>query len=95
MELAGSLESEEVTMSGLGELPLLLFRNIGPLEIAIFAVVLLLLFGAARLPKIGTSLGLSLRAFKSAVTGQDEDEADAEEPTEKKARPLARSKEKL
>ena len=61
------------------EPPLLLFRGIGGLEIAIVVVVLLLIFGAAKLPKIGSSLGQSLRAFKGAVTGQDEADTEAEE----------------
>ena len=58
-------------MSWLGEPPLLIFRGIGPLEIGIIGVVVLLLFGATRLPKIGASLGQGLRAFKGAVTGQE------------------------
>ena len=58
-------------MSWLGEPPLLIFRGIGPLEIGIIAVVVILLFGTARLPKIGASLGQGLRAFKGAVTGQE------------------------
>ena len=72
-------------MSWLGEPPLLLFRGIGWPEMAIIGVVLLLLFGAARLPKIGSSLGQSFRAFKSAVTGHD-DEVEAEEPATKKVK---------
>ena len=71
-------------MSWLVEPPLLLFRGIGGPEIAIIGVVLLLLFGAARLPKIGGSLGQSFRAFKNAVTGHDE--VEAEEPTTKKVK---------
>ena len=63
-------------MSWLAEPPLLLFRGVGGPEIAIIAVVLLLIFGAARLPKLGASLGHSLRAFKGAVTGQDQDDAE-------------------
>ena len=63
-------------MSWLGEPQFLLFRGIGGPEIAIVAVVLLLLFGATRLPKVGTSLGQSLRAFKSALTGKDEEEEE-------------------
>ena len=35
----------------------------------LIAVALLLVFGASRMPKIGTSLGQSLRAFKGALTG--------------------------
>ncbi len=53
-------------------------RSFGPAEIALIAAVLLLVFGAAKLPKIGSSLGHSMRAFKSAVTGQDEPEEEEE-----------------
>ena len=67
-------------MGWLGEPPLLLFRGVGGAEIAIIMVVLLFIFGASRLPKIGSSLGRSLRAFKSAVTGQDEGEDEGEDP---------------
>ncbi|HLY49718.1 MAG TPA: twin-arginine translocase TatA/TatE family subunit [Solirubrobacteraceae bacterium] len=41
-----------------------------PLHIAILLVVLLLLFGAKRLPEMGRSLGAGLRGFKEAVTGE-------------------------
>ena len=61
------------------EPPLLLFRGIGWPEIAIVGVVLLLVFGAAKLPKIGSSLGQSLRAFKSAVTGLEQTELEDNE----------------
>ena len=81
-------------MSWLGDPPLLLFRGIGWPEIAIVGVVLLLIFGAARLPKIGSSLGHSLRAFKSAVTGLDETEAEAEELQEKKVKSPAKDEQK-
>ena len=43
----------------------------GPLgwpEIIIILVVLLLLFGAKRLPEMGRSLGRGMREFKDAVT---------------------------
>jgi sec-independent protein translocase protein TatA len=42
-----------------------------PLHIAILLVVLLLIFGAKRLPEMGRSLGSGLRGFKESVTGQD------------------------
>jgi len=37
-------------------------------------VVLLLIFGARRLPEIGRSLGSGIREFKGAVTGESEKE---------------------
>jgi sec-independent protein translocase protein TatA len=42
-----------------------------PLHIAFLVVILLLLFGARRLPEIGRSLGSGMREFKQAVTGDD------------------------
>ena len=41
-----------------------------PLHIAFLVVVLLLVFGARRLPEIGRSLGSGMREFKSSVTGE-------------------------
>jgi TatA/E family protein of Tat protein translocase len=38
----------------------------------ILLVVLLLVFGAKRLPEMGKSLGKGMREFKDAVTGMDE-----------------------
>lgn len=75
-------------MGWLGEPPLLIFRGIGGPEIAIILVVLLLLFGATRLPKMGSSLGQSLRAFKNAVTGQDV--TDLDDTDDKKVKSTAK-----
>jgi sec-independent protein translocase protein TatA len=40
-----------------------------PLHIAIVLIVVLMVFGAKRLPEMGKSMGEGLRGFKSAVTG--------------------------
>jgi sec-independent protein translocase protein TatA len=45
--------------------------NIGPLELIIILLVVLLLFGAKRLPELGRSLGSGMREFKDSVTGKD------------------------
>ena len=42
-----------------------------PLHIAILLVVLLLIFGAKRLPEMGRSLGAGLCGFKESVTGHE------------------------
>jgi sec-independent protein translocase protein TatA len=47
--------------------------NIGPLEIIIVLVVVLLIFGPKRLPDLGRSLGSGMREFKDSVTGKDKD----------------------
>jgi sec-independent protein translocase protein TatA len=48
--------------------------RLGPLELGIILLIVLLIFGAARLPQIGSSLGSSMRAFKNSITGQDDAE---------------------
>ena len=42
-----------------------------PLHLAILFLILLLVFGAKRLPELGRSLGSGLRGFKEAITGAD------------------------
>ena len=54
--------------------------NIGPLEIGLIVLVILLLFGATRLPKLGKSMGQSIRGFK---TGLQEDAPDDEKKASK------------
>ena len=46
-----------------------------PLHIVILLVVLLLVFGAKRLPEMGRGLGQGLREFKGSVTGITSDSA--------------------
>jgi sec-independent protein translocase protein TatA len=41
-----------------------------PLHIAFIVVIVLLVFGARRLPEIGRSLGSGMREFKQAITGE-------------------------
>jgi sec-independent protein translocase protein TatA len=47
--------------------------NIGPLEIIIVLVVVLIIFGPKRLPELGRSMGRGMREFKDSVTGKDDD----------------------
>lgn len=48
--------------------------GIGIWELVILMVILLLVFGAKRLPEMGRSIGHGMREFKDAVTGKDEPE---------------------
>ncbi len=47
---------------------------IGPWEILILLVVVLLVFGPKRLPEVGRSLGRSVRELKSSLTEKEADE---------------------
>jgi sec-independent protein translocase protein TatA len=46
-----------------------LFDN--PIHLLMVLVVVMLLFGAKRLPEVGRSLGAGLRGFKESVSGQE------------------------
>lgn len=41
-----------------------------PIHIAFLLVLLLLVFGAKRLPELGHSLGAGLRGFKESISGE-------------------------
>jgi sec-independent protein translocase protein TatA len=41
-----------------------------PIHIAFLLILLLLVFGARRLPEMGRSLGSGMRGFKDALTGE-------------------------
>ena len=47
------------------------FGNLGFTEILILVVIVLLLFGAKRLPEIGSSMGKGIREFKRSLTDVD------------------------
>lgn len=42
-----------------------------PIHLLIIAVVILMLFGAKRLPEMGRSLGSGMREFKDGVLGRE------------------------
>lgn len=56
--------------------------NLGPAELIILLVIILIVFGVGRLPEVGSALGKGIREFRRASTGEDEEEAAAE-PKEK------------
>jgi sec-independent protein translocase protein TatA len=49
-----------------------------PLHIAFLLVILLLVFGARRLPEIGRSLGSGLREFKQSISGESQGQGQAQ-----------------
>ena len=49
-----------------------MFRNFGIWELLLVLLIVLLVFGATRLPQIGESLGKAIRSFRKGFSG-DED----------------------
>lgn len=55
--------------------------SIGPMELAIVAIIALIVFGPKKLPELGSSLGKGMREFKSSISGDDDrDEEQALRP---------------
>lgn len=50
--------------------------GLGPVELIIILVIVLLIFGAGKLPQIGDALGKSINAFKASSQGQDASTVD-------------------
>ncbi|MBX6362886.1 MAG: twin-arginine translocase TatA/TatE family subunit [Gemmatimonadetes bacterium] len=59
-----------------------MFGNIGPGEMVFILLVLLLVFGAKRLPEIGSSLGKGIREFKRSMTDIQQEISRAEPPAQ-------------
>src|SRR3954452_11023654 len=55
--------------------------SIGPLELAILLLIVLIIFGPKRLPGLGRQLGSGMREVKDSITGKDrDDDPDEAEP---------------
>jgi sec-independent protein translocase protein TatA len=59
--------------------------NIGPLELGIILLIVLIVFGPKRLPGLGRQLGSGMREFKDSLTGKDKDGDDDDEGREEPA----------
>ena len=55
---------------------------IGPWEILILLLIVLLVFGPKRLPELGRSVGRGMREFKDSVKGGGEEKAPELPPAE-------------
>ena len=73
---SGTLNTKEMSES------LLLFMNVGPTEIIIIALVVLLLFGGKKIPELMKGLGKGVKSFKEGmneVTNLEEEEKEQSE----------------
>jgi sec-independent protein translocase protein TatA len=51
--------------------------TLGPAEIAVIVLVVLLIFGPSKLPQLGKSVGQMLRGFKKEMKSINDDEPEA------------------
>jgi len=59
--------------------------NVGPLEIAVVLVIVLIIFGPKRLPELGQSMGRGIREFKSSISGDKDKDSPEEKQRELEA----------
>ncbi|NLT92694.1 MAG: twin-arginine translocase TatA/TatE family subunit [Actinobacteria bacterium] len=66
--------------------------NLGAQELIIIALIILLLFGASRLPKLGKSMGQSIRGFKQGLNEEVADDDIVDTKRDAAAEPEDQSK---
>ena len=66
-----------------------MFPTFGLMELLILVAIILLLFGAKRLPQLGRSLGSGIREFRKGVVEAD-DKHEAQDREKKSSEELAR-----
>lgn len=59
-------------------------RNLGALEIGLIVLVIVLIFGAGKLPQLGRAVGDTIREFKKSMKSVNEDEKAEDKSPEKK-----------
>jgi sec-independent protein translocase protein TatA len=58
--------------------------RVGPWEIGLVLVIILIIFGVGKLPQVGGAIGKGLRSFRKAQRGEEEDEEEEAEPVKAK-----------
>ena len=66
---------------------LALLPNLGPMEILLLFLIVVLLFGATRLPQIGRGLGEGIRNFKKGIKAASDDTPERIEEKSSEVRP--------
>ncbi len=56
--------------------------GLGPTELIIILVIIIIVFGVGRISKIGGELGSGIKAFKEGLEGDEEEEADEDADVE-------------
>ncbi len=51
--------------------------GLGMPELLVILIIVIIVFGASRLPKVGEGLGKGIRNFKKSLKGDDEAEGDS------------------
>ena len=63
--------------------------RVGPWEIALVLVIILIIFGVGKLPQVGGAIGKGMRAFKKGQSGEEVEEEP--KPKKKASRKTAKN----
>jgi sec-independent protein translocase protein TatA len=69
--------------------------GIGMPELIIILVIILIIFGAGKLPEIGGGIGKGIKNFKKATSGELDESPEPEEPERLAENPESKEAEKL
>ena len=64
--------------------------RIGPWEIGLILVIIMIVFGVGKLPQVGGAIGKGLRSFRKAQHGEEEEEEEPAEPKKRVVKKVAR-----
>jgi sec-independent protein translocase protein TatA len=53
------------------EVAMFLFGPVGPAELLLIVLIIVIIFGARRLPELGKSLGEGIKNFKRSISPED------------------------
>ena len=59
-----------------------MLRAIGPLELILILVIVVIIFGVGRLGEVGGAVGKAIREFRKNASGDDEAKKDEAKPAE-------------
>ncbi len=57
-----------------------LFGPVGPTELLLIVLIIIIIFGARKLPELGKSLGEGIKNFRKSVGGKEKDNPPREDP---------------
>jgi sec-independent protein translocase protein TatA len=58
--------------------------QVGPLEIALVAIIALIVLGPAKLPDAARAMGRGMREFKGALSGEEDEQDEGEDAVREK-----------
>ena len=58
-----------------------LFGPVGPTELLLIVLIIVIIFGARRLPELGKSLGEGIKNFKKSIGGKEKEDKSPPPPT--------------